>query len=91
MSEQKAMRCYIAGRVQGVFYRASARDVANKHEIKGWAKNLVDGRVEVVACGAQEDLALFLTWLKKGPRLAEVSEFSYEEIAWFECKDFVVL
>ena len=62
MKEQLAMHCYISGRVQGVFYRASAREAANKYGIKGWAKNLADGRVEVVACGTKEPLDLFLAW-----------------------------
>ena len=91
MKEQLAMRCYISGRVQGVFYRASAREAANKYGIKGWAKNLADGRVEVVACGTKEPLDLFFAWLKQGPQHATVTEVTHEVIPWMDYADFLVL
>jgi len=46
-----ARRCLVAGRVQGVFYRASTRARAEALGVTGHARNLPDGRVEVLACG----------------------------------------
>lgn len=91
MTQQLCMRCSISGTVQGVFYRASARDQANKYGIKGWAKNLPDGRVEVVACGTKEHLDLFFTWLKQGPKQANVTEASREDVPWCDYEQFLVL
>ena len=73
-SSQFAQRYFISGRVQGVFYRASTREQALRLGITGYAKNLADGRVEVVAYGARESLAELQAWLWRGPMAAEVRE-----------------
>lgn len=67
------MKCLISGRVQGVFFRASARDQAQRHGITGYAKNLPDGRVEVLACGERDALERLRDWLGRGPAAAEVT------------------
>jgi acylphosphatase len=85
------MRCYISGKVQGVWYRASAQREAKKLGITGWAQNLDDGRVEVLACGTVDNLKLFYAWLQKGPQLAVVEECTYEELSWQEHEGFDTL
>jgi acylphosphatase len=85
------IHCYVSGRVQGVWYRASAQEEAKKLGLTGWAKNLPDGRVEVVACGSEETLMKFVAWLKKGPAKAEVSDVSYEVVPWQEFSRFGVM
>jgi acylphosphatase len=45
------MQCYVSGQVQGVFFRASARHEAERLGVTGYARNLSDGRLEVLACG----------------------------------------
>ena len=65
-------RCLVAGRVQGVFFRASTRDQAARLGITGYARNLPDGRVEVVACGNDENLDALYEWLQQGPPHAQV-------------------
>ena len=70
----------IAGRVQGVFYRASAQSVAQRLGLTGWVRNLSDGRVEVVACGPEDRLAQFKDWLRRGPSQASVSSVDENEI-----------
>jgi acylphosphatase len=81
MSKEICIHCYISGKVQGVWFRASAKIQADLLCITGWAHNLADGRVEVLACGEQENINQFYAWLKYGPPLAQVIEITYEEIA----------
>ena len=64
----------IKGKVQGVFYRASAKDVATELDIKGWVKNMPDGNVEVLASGSKEQLEKLIDWCRSGPRRAVVKE-----------------
>ena len=64
----------IKGKVQGVFYRASAKEVADRLHLTGWVKNTREGHVEALASGPEEDLRLFVEWCKKGPERAVVSE-----------------
>lgn len=66
-------RYLISGRVQGVFYRASAEHQATALGVRGWARNLVDGRVEILACAEQDILKDFEKWLQIGPEYAKVS------------------
>lgn len=74
----QCVRCYVAGRVQGVFFRASARDEAQRLGVSGYAKNLRDGRVEVLACGEDDATEAFRAWLKDGPPQAVVTELQCE-------------
>ena len=69
-----AKRFLIKGLVQGVFFRASTRDVAISLGLKGYARNLPDGRVEVVAEGDETALQQLRDWLQHGPELARVDE-----------------
>jgi acylphosphatase len=70
----KRVHVWVAGRVQGVFFRASARDKAVGLGLAGWVRNLPDGRVEIVAEGNAERIAEFLDWCRIGPSRAEVEE-----------------
>jgi acylphosphatase len=63
----------IQGRVQGVFYRASAKDKANELGIKGWIRNLPDGNVEAMISGDEKETDLFMEWCRQGPRGAKVT------------------
>ena len=65
-------RFIVSGRVQGVWFRASTREQAQRLGISGHAVNLPDGRVEVVACGVEAALDKLATWLTRGPELARV-------------------
>jgi acylphosphatase len=67
------IRCWVSGRVQGVWFRASTREKAEGLGLTGYARNLPDGRVEVLACGAEADLKVLQDWLWQGPPKAEVS------------------
>jgi acylphosphatase len=84
------VRCYVAGRVQGVFYRASTRHEAQQLGLRGYAKNLHDGRVEVVACGSVESIEALQAWLRKGPVDANVSGVSCETINYHDFQSFTI-
>jgi len=62
----------VGGKVQGVFFRASARDEALRLRLTGHAKNLVDGSVEILVCGEEPALAALESWLRVGPPAARV-------------------
>jgi acylphosphatase len=68
-----AVRFFVEGRVQGVFYRASTRDKALALGLRGHARNLSDGRVEVLAAGPGAALDALEAWLWQGPERARVS------------------
>jgi len=61
------LHIYVSGFVQGVFYRANAKRVADSLSLTGWVRNLRDGRVEIVVEGEEENLAKFVEWCKRGP------------------------
>ena len=73
-------RFVVSGRVQGVWFRASAREQAVDLGLSGHAVNLPDGRVEVVACGEAAALARLAAWLWQGPPLARVEDVCSEEM-----------
>ena len=74
-------RFIVSGRVQGVFFRASTRNEAERLGLAGSARNLDDGRVEVIASGADEALAALERWLWQGPPSARVEDVTRESIA----------
>ena len=67
-------RCYVSGRVQGVFFRASTQQQAVRLGVDGHARNLPDGRVEVLACGGSTQLDALCDWLQTGSPQAQVSD-----------------
>lgn len=78
MAELHARRCLVSGKVQGVFFRASTRQKAVELGCAGYAKNLADGRVEVLAIGDPAAVAQLIDWLRIGPPAARVSEVAVE-------------
>ena len=66
-------RCLVGGRVQGVFYRATAARRARELGIRGFARNLPDGRVEVLACGDDQTVSAFVKWLWIGSSASKVT------------------
>ncbi|MGN6314113.1 MAG: acylphosphatase [Rhodanobacteraceae bacterium] len=71
-------RFIIRGRVQGVFFRASTREQALRLGVSGYARNLDDGSVEVLACGSSGALDALQEWLRDGPPSARVEDVSRE-------------
>ena len=64
----------IKGKVQGVFYRATAKKVADKLKLTGWIKNTKDDTVEATISGDKDKLQEFINWTKAGPEKAKVED-----------------
>jgi acylphosphatase len=66
-------KCLVGGRVQGVFYRGTAAHRARELGVRGYARNIADGRVEVLACGDAKAVQQFIEWLWIGSSAARVT------------------
>ena len=74
MDDVVRRRLSISGRVQGVFYRAAAEREGHRLGLGGHARNLPDGRVEVVVEGPKDAVDAFIRWAKIGPPRAQVTD-----------------
>jgi len=83
MSDAEAVRLFVHGRVQGVFFRASTQKVAEGLGLTGWVKNCHDGSVEIHAEGDKEKLEELVAWCRRGPPLASVSDI---DLNWIEAE-----
>ena len=87
----KRVRAVISGRVQGVCYRAYARDRAIELGVRGYVKNLPDGNVELVAVGDEDRVEALLHWAAQGPPGARVDRVLVKDLDAGESFDrFVV-
>ncbi|CAG0963048.1 acylphosphatase [Methanosarcinales archaeon] len=74
---------FISGKVQGVFFRSSTKDMAKKSGLYGWVRNLADGRVEAVFEGKKDAIEKMLEWCRAGPEYARVTGI---EVIWEDFK-----
>ena len=74
-------RFVVSGKVQGVFFRASTRVQAMQLGLNGYAKNLANGEVEVVAAGTDAAIAQLYQWLQHGPPTARVDLVRVPEVS----------
>ncbi len=81
----------IKGKVQGVFFRASAREVAEDTGVTGWIKNKESGEVEAVVNGTDEQVRKFVHWCGQGPTRAVVTEVKETKIADQQFSTFRVI
>lgn len=79
---------WVSGRVQGVFFRGSTQREALRLGLSGYARNLPDGRVEVLACGAQGAIDELERWLRKGPPAARVDDLRSISVPAQAVEDF---
>lgn len=80
---------FVSGKVQGVWFRQSTKEQALKQGVTGWARNLPDGRVEVLLCGDVDVVAEVQQWLYEGPELAQVDEVIVEEMDYQSVDGFI--
>jgi len=82
---------FVSGRVQGVFFRHETRYKAIMHEVKGWVRNVPDGRVEAVFEGEEEAVKELVEFCKRGPPSARVVKVHVEWGKYIgEFKDFEI-
>lgn len=81
----------IRGKVQGVYFRASAKDVADEIGITGTVKNTAEGDVEIVATGSDDQLQKFIEWCKLGPKRAIVTNVQITNVEEKNFKNFEVI
>ena len=67
-------KIFISGKVQGVGFRFHAHEEAARLGLKGWVRNLPDGRVELLVTGEEQSVASMIKWLHKGPPTAKVEK-----------------
>lgn len=75
MEEKIKAHIFVSGLVQGVFFRANTVQKARELELKGWVKNLPDGRVEAIFEGEKKNVREMIEWAKRGPANARIDDF----------------
>jgi acylphosphatase len=87
----QTLHLLITGKVQGVFFRAKAKEEAVKYGIRGWIKNTHDNHVEALITGEPDLLDLFIEWCKRGPEKARVKEVLVSKHPEKEFDDFEIV
>jgi acylphosphatase len=81
---------HVTGKVQGVFFRASAKEKAEEFRLSGFVHNNVDGSVSIEAEGEAQNLKQFLEWCMKGPPLSRVQRCEFTEGSVQDFKGFFI-
>lgn len=76
-----SVRVRVYGRVQGVWFRSSMKELADELGLDGWVRNVGDGSVEAVIAGDEEKVNKLVEWCRVGPPLAKVEKIDVKEIA----------
>ena len=88
---QVCVKALIKGMVQGVGFRYHTAHEGLKRGLTGYARNLPDGGVEVLACGHEEKVSELLHWLNTGPRMSRVDSVETEEVEWRHIDGFEIM
>ncbi len=80
----------ISGKVQGVWYRQSAKEQAQQLGITGQIRNEPDGSVHIIATGTKEKMDQFINWCKKGPPKARVTNIDFKELLLQQFTHFTI-
>lgn len=86
----RTVSIHVSGRVQGVWFRASAKREADVLHINGFVRNEPDGSVYIEASGQSDSIDLFIAWCHRGPELARVDRVDVREIPAQIFDDFMV-
>ncbi|MBW2637078.1 MAG: acylphosphatase [Deltaproteobacteria bacterium] len=88
----KRVHLTVSGRVQRVFFRAEIESQALRLHLKGWVRNMSDGKVEILIEGDEGDVQRMIAWCHKGPRLAKVEGVDcHEELFQDAFDDFGIV
>ncbi len=88
---KKSVRLYITGTVQGIFYRAFVKENAERLNVKGFVRNLEDGRVETFLEGDSEAINKLIELCKKGPKHSQIKNVEIKPERFQDFKVFKVL
>lgn len=87
----KTLKIFISGTVQGVFFRTFLKEKADELGLKGFARNLEDGRVEVVVEGRDENVNEMVKSCRQGPPHSDVKNVEIEEVKHQGFDEFKIL
>ncbi len=88
---KKSVRVYIKGTVQGVFYRSFIKENAERYDVKGFVRNLEDGRVEAFLEGNAEDVNKMIELCKKGPKHSQIRDVQVKSEIFQGFNNFKIL
>ncbi|MEX0920957.1 MAG: acylphosphatase [Candidatus Pacearchaeota archaeon] len=88
---KKSVRLYIEGTVQGVFFRAFVKENAERYNVKGFVRNLEDGRIETFLEGNSPDVNKMIETVKKGPKHSQIRKVIEKKERFQDFKSFKVL
>ena len=88
---KKSVRLYISGLVQGMFFRAFVKENAERYNVKGFVRNLEDGRVEAFLEGDANDVNKMIELCRQGPKHSKVTNIEEKEEKFQDIKGFKVL
>lgn len=88
---KKSLRLYITGTVQGIFFRNFVKENAERYNVKGFVRNLEDGRVEVFLEGNIDDVKKMIELCKQGPKHSQIKNVEEKEEKFQDLRDFKVL
>ena len=88
---KKSVRIFITGSVQGIFFRQFVKENAEKNGIKGYVRNLEDGRVEVFLEGNVDSVGTMISICKRGPQHAQIRSVEEKDEKFQDFKEFKIL
>jgi acylphosphatase len=88
---KKSVRVYINGIVQGVFFRNFIKENAERYNVKGFIRNLEDGRVETFLEGDSNDVNKMIELCKKGPKHSKIKDIEIKPERFQELRNFKIL
>ncbi len=88
---KKSIRLKVIGSIQGIFYRGFVKEHADKHNVKGYVRNLDDGNFEIFIEGDENNVDSMISLCKRGPQHSQIRSVSEKEEAFQDFKEFTVL
>lgn len=88
---KKSVRLYIDGTVQGIFFRMFVKENAERHNVKGFVRNLENGKIEIFLEGDADNVNKMIELCKKGPRHAQIRHVQIKPESFQDFKVFKVL
>ncbi|MFH1311122.1 MAG: acylphosphatase [Nanoarchaeota archaeon] len=88
---KKSLRLYVSGAVQGVFFRAFVKENAERYGVKGFIRNLEDGRIEIFLEGNTNEVNKMIEICKTGPKHSQIKNVEIKEEKFQDFKNFKVL